>query len=218
MTDKEIYEQQMLSEMNVPLVSWFGGILLAYIIVFDILPRSYPNWLFTTNESLFAKRALIYEVAALILVLMVVLGVRLRTKSNLCAFIVFSIIILALAVFMSGGFLDSPFSGVLPLYVGSFIILQEDKEFQTLNRTLVVLTVFLVIVPYVPLKLLTGSTSVLLWKDDGTVTFLRLFISLILLVGTGYVGHRVFSKITDLRKARVTPSLPNSQSSNQPTS
>lgn len=203
MTNRENYEKEILKAINAPLVNWFGAILITYLLIFEALRRLWPNWLYKeTNTIVFSYRAVIYISAMLPLIIMVMIGGKeLKNTLALRAFIVLSVLLLAIAVFMSGGFLDSPFSGVLALYVGSFIILQEDKEFQRLNISLVAVTVVLVVVPYIVLGRFTGSTAVIAWQDTLEATAVRLFISVTLLIITGLVGHSISKRITDLRKS-----------------
>src|SRR5437660_1438763 len=61
--------------------------------------------------------------------------------------IVFSIFILALTVLLTGGFIDSPFSGAISLYLGFFIALIHAGKYLGLSCIFVSLTVICLTAP-----------------------------------------------------------------------
>lgn len=114
-----------------------------------------------------------------------------------------SVLLLSLAVFLTGGFIDSPFGSAVAMYIGFFIFLIRRRVFPFINLGLIALTVFLLALPYMYLYLYRSdyrSMHILTWHPTPLVTGGRLAISMLLLLVAGWVGARVSSEASKLRE------------------
>jgi hypothetical protein len=117
-------------------------------------------------------------------------------------FIFFSVAIMAIAIFLTGGFLDSPFSGALALYLGCFILLQKDNQYKVFNWLLLAFTLAVTVGPYIILYGTGHPTYVLEWDPSHWVTCGRLVVSLALLIAAGFFGDKVAEEVRALQQSQ----------------
>lgn len=104
--------------------------------------------------------------------------------------IIFLIFLLALAVFITGGFIDSPFSGAISLYLAFFIALMQARTHPYSSWTFVALTIALILSPYLYLYWTNQpSLEYVRWRTSALVTALRLLITIFFLLSTAWVGE-----------------------------
>lgn len=119
--------------------------------------------------------------------------------------VLLSLLSVGAAVFLTGGLLDSPFAGVLALYVGSFILMQDDASvtptLRPFNILLVVITVVLIVIPYLVADVVFKQKAFLTWCSTSGVMYFRTVAATSLLLLTGYAAYRLDRGIDKARKA-----------------
>lgn len=117
----------------------------------------------------------------------------------------------AIAIVVTGGILDSPFAGVLGLFVSSFIAMQSEENLKRCNTNsaekiklrkfnfwLVVITVSFLVVPPGIAHLRDCSPALVVWDSTNTVIWLRLLVTVFLLVGTGCAAHILSERLSKI--------------------
>lgn len=115
-------------------------------------------------------------------------------------FMILSTILLCIYIYLTGGFLDSPFSSALSIYLAGFLLMQDREDSKNANIIIIIVALFSVAFPY----LLYGYLN----KDDITFFFnystkdglviLRLVVTLALVIYSLYSGQRISNKINKL--------------------
>lgn len=123
--------------------------------------------------------------------------------------IVFLIYLLALLVLLTGGFINSPFSGVISLYLGFFLALIQAGQYRRLSLVFVSIIIACIVAPYIYLCWRSqGSLEILKWHASAPTTAVRLVITISLLLVTGWFGGRVSSEVTQLSMSRGNQTTP----------
>ena len=108
-------------------------------------------------------------------------------------------------IILTGGILDSPFSGAFALFNVSFITLQQTKEYKYFNFFLIVISIILIIFPYyvfgqdnMSTNQLNGKVYLVNWQQNWYVTGWRITISIFMLIATGLTSKYIGDKINKL--------------------
>lgn len=209
--------KEILKIIYRPLLLWIGGLSLFYLLIpasiffihvdrlCDIFsPTSGYCDLFLGQ---FNKKIFTYQVAggiaatciATSVLMWWVTGLRgaFWESYKLYIFISLSILLLSIYIFTTGGFLDSPFSGVLSLYVANFLIMQGNHSFLNFKIFIIAFTIFLIVLPYIVLTfgLHEENIFMLRWGSANWVTNTRLYISLFLFLITTISSNNINRKI-----------------------
>ena len=105
-------------------------------------------------------------------------------KWQLQIFILVSVILVIIYIFVTGGILDSPFTSALSIYVGGFLILQERTDTKKFNNCLIGLTILFLCIPYFVLYFSSCDLFFFSWNTENSpITTIRL---LVVLLVTGF--------------------------------
>jgi hypothetical protein len=191
-------QDKLLRKIYGQMQAWLGLVILTYLTLY-LLQRlgklsdtnsfgfGSPDWFLWTGAV----------VGAATMVLASVRPTRKRVKEiQLPILIVFLIFLLALAVLLTGGFINSPFSGAISLYLGFFMALIQARRYRGLSWVFVSLTVVCIVAPYVYLCWQNhSSVEILKWHASAATTAVRLLITISLLLVTGWFGGKVSSEV-----------------------
>ncbi len=188
------------------MLAWLLAIITAYILIDLIAPRR-TGYLYDANGEIF-RQIFWFRVFGMFVFIATVYLI-LKTPGTLAAdtmkvlvIILGSVLLLSLAVFLTGGFIDSPFSSAVAMYIGFFILLSRRRVFPKTNLALIALTVLLLAMPYLYLYHYRDdypSMHIIVWHSTPLVTGGRLAISMLLLLVAGWVGARVSGEASKLR-------------------
>src|ERR1035437_5847427 len=177
MEDKEI-----LKIMYRPLLAWICGLSVFYLIIpasiyfvqidklGDLLSsKSDFSKLFFGN---FNKKIFTYWLAGAIAATCIATSILMwwvtggkgafLDKFQLHIFISLCILLISIYIFTTGGFIDSPYSGVLSLYVANFFVMQGKHYFLNFKIFILSYTVILVTLPYIVLPLIFKNENIYL--------------------------------------------------------
>jgi len=112
-------------------------------------------------------------------------------------FMMLSTTLLCLYIFLTGGFLDSPFSPVLSIYIAGFLLLQDRNDLKKHNIIILSLTSIYVTAPYFLYSILNTNdiTYFFTYSTNDTVVNTRLVFSFGLALFSIYSGQRINNKI-----------------------
>ncbi len=115
-------------------------------------------------------------------------------------FMILSTILLCIYIYMTGGFLDSPFSSALSIYLAGFLLMQDRDDSKNANIIIIIVALFSVALPYMVYGYVNNDNKTFFFNystNDGLV-ILRLFITLALVIYSLYSGQRISNKINKL--------------------
>ncbi len=115
-------------------------------------------------------------------------------------FMILSTILLCIYIYMTGGFLDSPFSSALSIYLAGFLLMQDREDSKNANIIIIIVALFSVAFPYLVYGYINSDDKTFFFNystRDGLV-ILRLFITLTLVIYSLYSGQRISNKINKL--------------------
>jgi len=195
-----VNQHTILHVISGPMQVWLIVILVVYTFVQFLLP-SVMGPLFTANRGVFAYAKWLNVAGFLFFAIAYLLNFgRIQTPwlEALRAFVIIflSVVLLALAVFLTGGFTDSPFAGAIALYIGFLIILTRKQAYRSANMALIVITVLLLAAPYMLLSHQGYSElHILHWIDHPGVLWSRWGISIVLLLIAAVVGDKINERV-----------------------
>lgn len=121
------------------------------------------------------------------------------TTYKLFFVILSSVMLLALVVFLTGGFLDSPFSGAIALYIGFFVVMVKRRVYPKSNLIFIGLTTLLVLSPYLYLSHKGyEKMHIVKWVEGPSVTWGRLIMSLLLSGAAALIGVKISDAISKM--------------------
>jgi hypothetical protein len=187
---------------------WLALVGLTYVALYLI--QRFTGTLYEANSFIFGSFEWLW-LAGVVTGFAIMLFARAQPKRpwlraiKLFVLIAFSILLLALAVLLTGGFIDSPFSAAVSLYLGFFIALIHARTHQPSSWVFVSLTVICIVSPYVYLYCQNhASLQILRWHTSAPTTAVRLMITISLLLITGWVGGKVSSELKLFSPSDVT--------------
>ncbi len=199
------YENKLLSAVATPLIIWLVAMSIIYVIIEELTSLGLTAPIYTPNGPVLDSIGR-YWAAGTILVFLMLLILAPNPKTALWSYaqlfsvIFISVLLLAIIVFLSGGYLDSPFNGAVSLYIGCFILLQRKGGYPIFTIIIVMLTIFLLLFPYIHLyRSGYSSLQIFNWNPSHTVTCFRLFITFALLFITLGVSYKVDSEIRKIQ-------------------
>lgn len=198
-------ENIMLSVISRPMQIWLAVILLSYLLVQFVFPQMLGP-LYMANGQVFAEERWFNVLGVAFFAIAFLLSNVQPKNLQLETFRVFviillSVILLAGAVFLTGGFTDSPFAGAIALYIGFFIILTRRQAYRKANAGLILITVFLLAAPYMQLSRQGyAELHILHWNDHPGVLWSRWIISIVILLIAGLVGDQISDRVSETVK------------------
>jgi hypothetical protein len=199
-----VYENRLLDAIHFPLKIWLLIIIFIYIGCRFFLPEACK---LNDNVSVYNSSVEFIGLLITLPTLFITGGEAQSVRWNKFKFFVFiflSVFILGSIVFLSGGWIDSPFTGPVSLYVGYFILLQEDKLTDWIyfffNSALVLFGIFLLVLPYWIMYHGNYPMYVLKWEESPRVTFGRLTLNIILMLITVMIGQWVGNRVNRERR------------------
>jgi hypothetical protein len=121
-------------------------------------------------------------------------------NSQMKWFMILSTILLCIYVYMTGGFLDSPFSSAISIYLSGFLLIQDRDDSKISNIIIIALAIFFVILPYLVYGYINVDDEIYFFNystKDNNVYF-RLVITLGLVIYSLYSGQKISNKINKL--------------------
>jgi len=181
---------------------WLSGVAIIAEVLFK--GNQTEHWYsltkrFQTMESWLMTATLILAFA----LIGVISASKEHPKSRIYALILGSTTILAIFVSRSGGLLDSPFSGVIALYVSAFIFMQDSRDTKLSLRGFNLVLVFAVVIfmaaPYL-WAWKCGETSIIVWSQTSkTILLWRVAASLVFMILTGLAAYFVDRQVDDIK-------------------
>lgn len=174
-----------------------GVILVAFIVscLFGVdlngvyETRNYELNTCAIPKSVYLVMALVV-VALMIILFIVVNQLNIKPIPKFGMLIISTVVILFALIYLTGGILDSPFTGALGVYVTSYFIIQERNDLRKINSIIGKVVVVLTIVPYLVLPSDCGE-YLIHWKTDFFTNCIRLVFTLLLIGIAGYWGDVV---------------------------
>jgi len=189
---------------------WVIGVFVSYIGIAFVYPKVIGGSAFDANGEIFSQNFW-WWISGLIIFLITV-GVIVgqgtsphypRYERTLGFTVLTSVALLALAVFLTGGFLDSPYSGPVSLYISFFVLMIKKKEYPLYNTFLVLLTITLMALPYYYVyKHDYASVYIVQWKTTPLITFSRFAMGISLSVFGAWVGASVSDQTGQMASGR----------------
>lgn len=196
-----------LTTISMIMLLWVTGVIGSYIIINFVIPIFLGN-LYEPNGQIFAYNFWLMVIGSILFLLTIgivikqVLSPRF-TGGALGLTVLVSVAILALVVFLTGGFLDSPYSGAISLYISFFILMVRKGEYPKYNIFLIIVTILLLTWPYFYLYWRNyESVHIIQWKNTVPITFSRLIANIILTVVTVQVGANVSERVATVHLTR----------------
>lgn len=187
---------------------WLGSVGFTYLALFSL--QYSTGILYERNSFVFGSQVwLIVSGGVVGCAILFVAGVEWEgfRKLKPVLLIIFLIYLLALAVLLTGGFIDSPFSGAVSLYLGFFIALIKAGTHQRSSWLFVSLTIVCLVSPYAYLYWQGhAALQILNWHTSAQVTAARLIITITVLLITGWFGGKVSSELELFRSSTTTKS------------
>lgn len=205
------------------LLVWFGIITSIFVSIFvlsTIIDRKTIGSIFiktiTNNTTVFCGNfngefftfhilAILVTAIVLIFVSMILINGKPRNdkkgKNNqMILFMFLSTSILCIYILLTGGFLDSPFSSTLSIYLAGFLLMQDRKDTNLYNKSIIVFASILVVIPYLLLSYYNSNdlTYFFEYKKHDYIANYRLFLSYGLAIFSIYRGYRINRKINKL--------------------
>ena len=201
------YENDLVSVIHWPLKSWLLFISLVYVIGRFVLWEFYGPF-FEPNEFIYSHNNMYHTIGVVVIIIMLAITGReaiqdIWNKMQFFSLITLSVILLCEIVFITGGVLDSPFSGAISLYLASFILLQRDSEYWRFNVGIAVLTLLLLAFPYIWLSINYKEMYICKYYTYSSVTWGRLCINIFLLIVTGFAADRVSNRVNRINRNRI---------------
>ena len=191
------YADSLPAMIHRPMQIWLGVIAVGYVLIRFVALRWWH--LFSANGQVFDTIYWYHLGGGMLLLVTFILNASPARAANLdtlrvFVIILFSVVLLSLAVFLTGGFTDSPFSGAIALYIGLFLILA--KRFKLANLLFTGITVVLLAAPYLHLSYQGyAELHILHWHDTPAVLWGRWLISIALLLIAALVAEQISSKV-----------------------
>lgn len=181
-----------------PIQRWLAFVGLTYLLFLAL--EQTGKALYEPNSFIFGSRAWFLWTGGFLGCLMLLVANMRPTQPRANVFrlfvlIFFSVVLLAIAVLLTGGFIDSPFSGAVSLYVGFFIAMIQGKMYRVSNWILVGTTVLCALLPYAYLYATDRALHVVNWHTGPKIALVRLGITIFLLVVTAWFGAKVSDKL-----------------------
>lgn len=184
----------------------FVGIFLVTKAKTDANPELYPELSFicgSYNKEILGTTLfdiLVFSGVVLLVLLLLIIGKKTTEKAiikkQLEWFMFISILLINVYIFLTGGFLDSPLSSALSIYVGSFLIMQDRDDTKWLNISLILWTIILVCLPYVVVYWFSAAQlSFLKWTEVKDITFARYWVAFLITGVSIYHADKINKKI-----------------------
>ncbi len=121
-------------------------------------------------------------------------------NSQMIIFMFLSTSILCFYIMMTGGFLDSPFSSSLSIYLAGFLLIQDRNDNKTHNIYIVIWTTILVLLPYLIFSYYNADdlTYFFDYSKNDVIVNARLILSYGLAIFSIYNGHKISNQINKL--------------------
>ncbi len=213
----------ILKVIHWTLLKWFLVITLMFIVLFsysafsdkDVILKFLSNaknietsvfcGKFNGNFFTFHLVLVSLVIYLFLLVAMILINGKPRENkksenSQMITFMFLSISTLCFYIVMTGGFLDSPFSSSLSIYLAGFLLIQDRNDNRKYNVGIVIWTTFLVTLPYFYLSYCNTDDVTYFFdysKNDLVVNF-RLILSYGLAIFSIYSGYQISNKINKL--------------------
>lgn len=198
-TGKILDPNELLSELHKNLFSWISVItLIMFLGAVPVLTNTkeliafingekYDFWYGAFNDIIINYKGLLYAIIGTVLLFICLFIVSGKTmvadklkilENQLYLFMFLSVTLLCVYIFFTGGFLDSPISPALSVYISAFLLLQDRDDFRKLNTYIVVWAIILIFMPYLIVLIYSSSElTFVLWKNNRNMTMLRLVIA-----------------------------------------
>jgi NADH:ubiquinone oxidoreductase subunit 5 (subunit L)/multisubunit Na+/H+ antiporter MnhA subunit len=121
-------------------------------------------------------------------------------NSQMKTFMILSTVLLCIYIYLTGGFLDSPFSSAISIYLSGFLLIQDRDDSKISNIIIIAIAVFFVILPYLVYGYINVDDEIYFFNystKDNNVYF-RLVITLGLVIYSLYSGQKISNKINKL--------------------
>jgi len=114
-----------------------------------------------------------------------------------------TVVFLTGCIFLTGGILDSPYSAVLGLYIGSFVTLQQitaivQTKYSKFALWILIITLALCIVPYIYLHVEYGCLTIIHWKEAVIVGWFRILTTISLVAITAFHSVRLGKRLEEI--------------------
>jgi len=189
----------IMTRISFTMLLWVIGVILSYIGIAFLYPKILGKLPFEPNGRIFQQSS--WWIIGGLIVFLITVGVIVgqsassnytRHERTLGFTVLTSVTLLALAVFLTGGYLDSPYSGPISLYISFFILMIKKKEYRTFNTFLLLFTVCLMCLPYYYMyRHNYQSYHIIKWDPSASITFSRLGMGVVLSVFGAWVGASV---------------------------
>jgi hypothetical protein len=202
------YEEEVFKLVIKPMTIWIVITSLTtafFYLLCDISNPTYPH--FTINPNIGLSQKQIGFIAICLLLSLVFLPIVFgRAKEWFFLSIVFlTSCLMGVIILLTGGILDSPFSGAFALFNVSFITLQQTREYTKFNWLLILFSLLLIFLPYwlfandnIVTSQNVGKVYLVNWQQNWFVTNWRIIINILILLGTGYTSKYIGDRINQL--------------------
>ncbi len=161
------------------------------------------------NETLFSAPGVggLFVVMVVGIMMLVLVGGR-RFKENsiwekiqLQFFMAISVVLVLICIGITGGFLDSPFTAALSIYIGGFLILQDRTDTQGFNRLLVAGTAVIILGAYAWLYYTGREMYFFTWRhEEREITLFRFCAAFAITAFSIWQADRTNKRIETLYK------------------
>jgi hypothetical protein len=194
-------DRNPLSIVSRQMITWLLIVMAVYVFIYLIFPKWIGKTPYTPNAQILAK-SYWFHVGGLLFFFLTVAFVLVdsrrvpATTFKLFSMILSSVMLLTLAVFLTGGFIDSPFSGAVALYIGFFFVMLRRRVYPLFNAFFMLLTILLLLFPYFHLWKQSHDMYIVQWDPAPLVTWGRLAMNIFLLIAAARVGARVSDAVS----------------------
>lgn len=203
-------DMSVITRISVTMLLWVIGVFVSYIGIAFIYPKVLGEHAYDANGNIFTQNfwwwiggLLVFLITVGVIVEQVFTSTYPRYERTLGFTVLTSVALLSLAVFLTGGYLDSPYSGPVSLYISFFILMIKRKEHPIYNGFLVIFTILLMSWPYYYLYTHGySSVHIIQWKTTPPVTFSRLGMGIFLSVFGAWVGASVSDQASKITRRR----------------
>ena len=132
---------------------------------------------------------------------------RISTKEDdtqMRVFMALSITTLSIYILLTGGFLDSPFSSALSVYLAGYLLIQERDDNKISNLLIMFYTTILIVLPYAYQAYFNTDdiTYFFDYSKNDSISISRLSLSYGLAIFSLYSGHKINKKINNLYETK----------------
>lgn len=222
-TNQNVGLNQILKIVYIELLWWFSIITIIFIGIFTVAIYKDKNiyldyfksptdantnlfcGTFNPETYIFDLTMILCLIIIILLVAMVLLNGKDRenvtnTNFQMILFMFLSTIILCIYIFLTGGFLDSPFSSALSIYLAGFLLIQDRKDLKKINYIIVIFTTSIIFAPYLIYSYynIDDNTYFFNYSKNDSIVNIRLILSFGLALYSIYMGQRINNKINGL--------------------